>query len=372
MAEIPRTSRAAVLREFGQPITIEEFAVPELDPGALLMRVDSATVCGTDVHIQHGRLPAARLPLVLGHESTGTIVASNGRSHDSNDSPLQPGDRIVFVYPWCGTCYWCSIARQPTLCQNARMYGWGPSDVRPYLTGTFADFVYVQPQCRVLKVPDHLDPSVVASTTCALRTVMHAFERLGALGPILSSDTVAILGSGAVGLYATAVALSSGAKSVLLFGAPASRLEIGRRWGASVVADVTATSPGQREALVLENTNGRGADVTIDCAGPVSAFQEALNLTRRGGRVLEIGVGNLAEVPIHPYFFNIKMISVIGSLSGAAPHFYQALQFVDRHKNDFDFAALTVGAFDLLEVNAALAAVADQDLIKPQITTTAR
>lgn len=361
-------TRAAVLREFGAPATVEELEVPELETGALLMEVEAATVCGTDVHIQRGRFPSAQVPLVMGHESVGRVVATNGRYVDSNDQSISVGDRIVFAYPWCGSCYWCTIARQPTLCQSMRMYGWGPSDVHPYLTGTFAEHVYVSPGCKILKVSDDLDAGVVASSTCALRSVMHAFERLGMQGPVLPSDTVAVIGSGAIGLYATAVALASGAGQVILVGAPAERLRIGESWGASEVLDITTTSSEARLERVLALTDGRGADIAIDCAGPVAAFGEALEMTRRGGRVLEIGIGTLEPLEIRPHYFNIKMISVTGSISGDIPHFWRAVRFLERHRQTFDFEALTAGSFSLDNVNEALSAVEEQRLVKPRLT----
>jgi L-iditol 2-dehydrogenase len=366
-AAVPTSTRAAVLRDFDQPLTIEEVPVPDLEPGALLIRVDCATVCGTDVHIQRGRLPAARLPLVAGHESTGTVIATNGRDRDAADRSVGIGDRIVFSYPWCGKCYWCTIARQPTLCESSRMYGWGPMTEGPGLTGTFSEIVYVRPDCQILRVPADLDPAVVASTTCALRSVMHGYERLTQSGPLLASDTVVVLGSGAVGLYASAVARRSGAANVVVFGAPEDRLDIGLAWGADRVADVTATTPEERRDIVLDLTAGRGADVVLDCAGPVAAFEEAMDLARRGGRVVEIGIGTTDAGTIHPYYLNIKMISVVGSVSGAIHHYHQALRFVESNGRHFDFTRLTTGGFSLDDVNQALAGVESQAHIKPHI-----
>lgn len=370
MTAYPSSSLAAVLEDFDQPLTLQEVAVPPLEPGALLMRVDRATVCGTDVHIQRGRLPAARLPLIPGHESVGTVVAASQRDRDANDQPVGVGDRIVFSYPWCGRCYWCTLANQPTLCESARMYGWGPMTESPHLTGTFSEFVYVRPDCQVLRVPDELDPAVVASTTCALRTIMHGFERLTLTGPILPSDTVVVLGSGAVGLYATAVARQSGASNVVLLGAPADRLEIGLSWGADRVADITATDAPARRELVLDVTNGRGADIVVDCAGPVAAFEEAMELARRGGRVVEIGIGTTEPGVIRPHYLNIKMISVIGSVSGSIRHYHRALEFVRSNAATYDFGAINTGRFQLHEINDALAGVESQNHIKPYIQPT--
>ncbi|KAA3636633.1 MAG: alcohol dehydrogenase [Armatimonadetes bacterium] len=372
MATYPKVSLAAVLKEYDQPLVLEELVVPPLEPGAVLMKVECATVCGTDVHIQRGRLPGAQIPLIAGHESVGTVIAMSGRDRDANDQPISAGDRIVFSYPWCGSCYWCTIAGQPTLCEATRMYGWGPMTESPHLTGTFSELVYVRPECNILRVPEELDPAVVASTTCALRTIMHGFERLTQTGPVLPTDTVAIMGSGAVGLYATAVARRSGAAKVILLGAPQDRLEIGSSWGADQVVDITATSAEERRDIVMCLTNGRGADIVLDCAGPVAAFEEAMELTRRGGRVVEIGIGTTDPGTISPYYLNIKMISVTGSVSGAIRHYHRALGFVRSNTGTFDFGLLNTRGFALSDINLALAGVESQEYLKPYIEPSRR
>lgn len=174
MSVLPRVSQAAVLVDYNQPLELRELAVPPLEPGAILVKVEAATVCGTDVHVFHGKLTQiSQLPLVPGHEIVGRIVQLGvGRERDAADQPLRVGDRIVWAYPWCGRCYYCTIARQPTLCPNAKMYGYGPCDVPPHLIGGFSECVYVRPACHVVIAPEELDVRVVASATCALRTIV--------------------------------------------------------------------------------------------------------------------------------------------------------------------------------------------------------
>ena len=144
-------------------------------------------------------------------------------------------------------------------------------------------------------------------------------------------------------------------------------VEIGRAWGADRTADITTTSMDERRQIVLDITNGRGADIVIDCAGPVAAFEEAMELTRRGGRVLEIGIGTTDPGKISPYYLNIKMISVIGSVSGTIRHYHRALEFVRANRETFDFGAINTGRFELDQVNEALAGVESQAEIKPYI-----
>ncbi len=114
MSDIPRTSRAAVLVDYNKPVEIREIEIPPLEPGAILVKVEAATICGTDVHISHGKLTQfSQVPLVPGHEIVGRIVTlGEGRERDAADRPLRIGDRIIWAYPWCGQCYYCTIARQ--------------------------------------------------------------------------------------------------------------------------------------------------------------------------------------------------------------------------------------------------------------------
>ncbi|MDP2728386.1 MAG: zinc-binding dehydrogenase, partial [Dehalococcoidia bacterium] len=360
---------AAVLAEYNQPLEIREMPIPELEPGALLVRVDAATICGTDVHISHGQLTQfSKLPLIMGHEIVGTIVALRGREKDAADQPLREGDQIVWAYPWCGECYWCTIARQPTLCPNAQMYGWGPCDKPPYLLGGLADYAYVRPKCHVLKVPEGLDPAVVAAATCSLRTVVHGFERLGMLGGIGIQETTVIMGCGPVGLWALALSVVSGAAKTIVIGAPTRRLQVAKKWGADVTIDLEEISdPDKRQEIILGLTEGRGADLVIECAGPAAAFQEGLELVRRGGRVLVIGSTDPNPITIHPTAFNLKMISVVGLLSGAIPHYYKALQFLKNNWQRFPFTDMISNVYSLDQVNQALKSMDAFQEVKPAI-----
>lgn len=354
----PTTARAAVLADYRTPIEVRELPVPALDEDALLVRVEAATMCGTDVHIADGGFATtgnSRLPLVLGHEIVGRVVALGAqRRTDSLGRPLGEGDLIAWAYPWCDRCYWCTIAKQPTLCPNADMYGWGPSDVHPYLTGGFAEYCYVKPRCRTVLVPPGLPLPLAASATCALRTVVHAFETLGALR---STDTVVVQGAGPVGLYALAYAQIMGAARVLVIGAPAGRLEVARRWGAVDVVDVQATTVEERRERILGITDGRGADVVVECAGVAAAFTEGMDLVRRGGRYLVVGAADPEPSAVHALHFNLRQITVTGSISADISHYHRALEFLTLHGGRFDFSAVLGETFDLATVDDALDAV---------------
>lgn len=368
MSEIPHTSRAAVLVNYNQPVEIREIEIPPLEPGAILVKVEASTICGTDVHMRHGRLTQfSKVPLVMGHEITGRIVKlGEGREKDAAEQPLRIGDRIVWAYPWCGKCYYCTIARQPTLCPNTRMYGWGPCDQHPYLTGGFAEYVYVRPLCHVVKAPEELNAQVVASATCAFRTVVHGFEKFGGLG---IQDSVLILGCGPVGLYALAMAIVSGAAKTIVVGAPKKRLELAKKWGADHTVNIEeVTDAEERKKMILDLTEGRGPDVVIECAGPSAAFKDGLEVIRRGGRFLVIGQTDPTPVSIVPSLINLRNIEIVGVLSASVPHFYKAMQFLKNNQKRFSFNDIISNTYRLEEVNTALNSMEQLQEIKPAIS----
>lgn len=372
MSEMPHASRASVLNEYDTDPAVQEIPVPEVGPGGVLIKVEASTMCGTESHVAHGMLsnPAgvfqSKPPIILGHEIVGRVVKlGEGRTVDALNRSLGEGDMVAFTYARCGSCYWCTIAGQPTLCENSALnYGYGPADQYPYLTGGFSEYVYALPQCKIVKVPDNLDPAVAASATCAFRTIVHAFERIGQLQ---TSDTVVIQGSGAVGLFAVAHARQSGAAKVIVIGNPADRLAIAEKWGADETMDFTEVGPETRQARVLQATEGRGADVVVECSGAQGALEESLRLVRRGGKVALVGVGAPKPAGIDVTAFVTREISLLGSAGGDIVHYYRALQFMSDFADKYSFADLLGGRYGLADVPLALAAIRSQTEIKPVI-----
>ena len=368
MSDLPKTSRAAVLRAPRERVEIREIELLPPEPGALVTQVEAATVCGTDVHIWQGDVQP-EWPVGLGHEMVGRIAALGaGVSRDSADEPLQIGDRIVWAYPWCGKCYYCTVARQPTLCVNARMNGWRSAEKHPFLCGGFADYCYILPECRPVKVPDGVDSVVASSATCALRTVVHAFERMDQRGGIGIQPSIAILGTGPVGLYALAMAIVSGASLTISIGAPQARIALATEWGASHTINIDAVPDARERINMVKNlTDGRGADIVIEAAGPTAAFEEGLEMVRRGGRFLVIGATGGRNVQISPRRINRDMVEILGVTSAHVGHFFKAMRFLKNNALRFDFAKMIANRYSLARVNEALEAMASMREIKPAV-----
>jgi L-iditol 2-dehydrogenase len=236
-----RTSRAAVIVKHNAPLVIQEVPIPTLEPGAILVRIVSSTLCGTDVHRWHGPLESSRdsLPIIAGHEPCGIIEEISGARTDILGNPLRPGDRMIWSYVSCGSCYYCSVALQPCICLSRMSWGHNRADRAPYLLGSCAEYMYVPPTCLIVKVPEEVSSNSAAACACAYRTAMHAFDRLGA---IKSHETVLIQGSGPIGIFCSAVAKDASAKQVLIIGAPAPRLTVAKKMGADGILNIDEVS----------------------------------------------------------------------------------------------------------------------------------
>src|SRR5947209_15263136 len=173
---MPATGRAAVFTATGQPLEIREYPVPEPEPGAAVIKISLANVCGSDLHVWRGDLdPVKRgraLPIHQGHEGTGRVAAlGEGLTTDSAGQPLAVGDRVVFAYFYpCGRCRACLTDRE-WACPRRMHYRATSCDHWPHFKGTFGDYFYLYPNHMLFKVPDSLSDALVAGVNCAMAQV---------------------------------------------------------------------------------------------------------------------------------------------------------------------------------------------------------
>jgi L-iditol 2-dehydrogenase len=354
--------RAAVITAHNQPLEIQRVPIPELEPGSLLVKITASTLCGTDVHRWHGPLGGSdSLPIITGHEPCGTVEEMNGERTDILGNPVRKGDRIVWSYVACGSCYYCSVACQPCICRGRASWGHNRCDEHPYLLGSVSEYMYVPSPCLIIKVPDEVSSASAAAAACAYRTVMHGYDRLGA---IKDHETVVIQGSGPLGNFAAAVAKDHGAKQVLVIGAPAHRLEVSKKMGADEVLDMeVVTDARDRRSWVHDRTAGRGADIVIQVANNM-AVPEGLTLLRDGGQFLDIGAGGKASIPVESMPQEMTYLTV---RSGEPRHWLQAIEFLASRRDRFAFDEMISRSYKLEEVNEAMAAMANFEVVKPVI-----
>jgi len=346
--------RAAVLREFEQPLEIRSYPDPNAGPGECVIRVEMAGICGTDVHLWLGQLPIP-IPVILGHETVGRIEQlGSGLEKDWRGEPLRVGDRVCWASSIaCGECYYCRLKAQPTRCLTRKAYGISyNAEESPHLRGGYAEKIHLRAGTALFRIPDSLPTEAVVGAGCALTTAIHGCERC----PVQWGDTVVVQGTGPVGIAALAVAKQSGAARILVTGGPSHRLELAREFGADLVIDIGEADAAERKRRVLAETGGHGADVVIECVGHPEAVNEGLEYCRDGARFLVLGqYANAGNISFNPHTITRKQLQVIGSWGFEPRHVDRALRLLEAAHWKMLFARQITHRFPLEQADEALA-----------------
>ncbi len=267
--------RAVTFQGVGE-VRIEDVPEPELKaPDEAIVRVEASGVCGSDLHIYHGRI-AIEQGFTLGHEYVGTVTAVGDEV-----SRVAEGDRVLGTYcTACGECFFC-LRDDFHKCDYGRVFGHGAT--LGSLQGAQAELLAVpNANLTLRKVPEGMSDDIALFAGDVMGTGFHAVAETG-VGP---DSTVAVLGLGPVGLCAVQAALAEGAAKVIAIDTVSERLELARSLGAEAV-HLTEEDP---RAAVKAATEKRGVDAAIDAVGHPDALNLACRLTRKAGTVSATGV----------------------------------------------------------------------------------
>ena len=349
----------------GQPLRIEERAAPALEPGSALLRTRFSEVCGTDVHLHHGKLAGVPYPIIPGHVSIGEIVEMNGALRDVEGVPFKTGDLVTFldVHETCNACWYCLVAKQSTRCPHRKVYGITYSAVDGLLGG-WADAILMKPGVKMVRIPSGLAPETFIGGGCGLVTALHATD----LAAIRLGESVVILGVGPVGQSAVALSQLSGAGEIVAVGDPSDRLDFARRMGATTTLGLDVPA-ADRISHIRKLTGGRGADVVIEASGAPEAVSQALDAVRDGGRVIVVGqYTDHGDTPINPHQqINRKHVTIKGCWGSDYSHFHRAVAIAARFGERIPWRNLASRRFRLSEAAQALAAVESRDVVKAVI-----
>lgn len=337
------TMKAAVLVAPGR-FEIEARPVPHPDAGEVLLRLDRCGICGTDLHIFHGHYSAEHLPMVPGHEFTGTIAALGPGA-----GPLVPGQKaVVDTNIGCGRCYWCR--RSEILnCPDMRQLG-------IHADGGFAEYLRV-PARLVIPAPDHVPHDVLALTeplACVVRAARKARVRFG--------QSALVLGAGPIGNLHVQLLRTIGAAPIIVFDIAPGRA------AQAVGADVAVSDPAELHGAVMAATDGRGADLVIESVGSAALYRRAQDLVRKGGHIAAFGLtgpDEALELDIQTTI--LRENSVKGSVAGIGENMHDALTLLSHGR--IDTSQFTRASFPLDRIQEAFDTYADRpgDL-KTQIT----
>lgn len=290
------TALAAVFHGVGQPFELREIALPEtLREGELLVRMEVATICGSDLHTVSGKRQEP-LPLILGHEGVG-VVERVGTDIFSGSRPrhrgwsIKEGDRVSFtVADSCGTCPECTLHKLPQKCVSLMKYGHARVDDCTGLNGTYATHILLRRGTHVVKLPEQLTSRVCAPANCALATVVNCLD-MGRLPRYGSNRSAVVQGAGLLGIYAVAwLKKKVGMDSVFCLDVHEERLKTAEQFGA-IPLQVTG---GEEERLersrFIRSLFPRGVDVAVEMTGAKQVISEGVQLLRNGGHYAFAGM----------------------------------------------------------------------------------
>lgn len=307
----------AVLFDAVGSISVGDYADPSLiDPGDAIVRVTTAAICGSDLHLLHGRIPGMREGSPIGHEFVG-VVEQVG----PGVTAVAPGDRVVgsFLIA-CGTCWFCAKGEFNNCDQLwALGYGMFTGD----LDGAQAEQVRVPVADLNLRKVGALTDEQAIFAGDILTTGAYICARAG----IKEGDTVAIIGAGPVGLFTLMNTRAYNPGAVFMVDVAADRLAMAEQLGA-IPVDSNKVNP---VVEIQRRTGERGADVVIECVGQPSAFGLSLDAVRAGGTVAVIGVYTefsydfpLGEV------WRRGITLIMGATCNVQAHWGHALDLVER------------------------------------------
>ena len=349
-----RTGRAAVFHGPGQPFEIRELALPELEPGAVLVRVSLANVCGSDLHFWRGDAPLALPPdgWIFGHEMTGRVAALGaGVTTDSLGQPLREGDRVAYCYFYpCGRCYVC-LHGQRAACPHKIGRATGPGEF-PHWVGAFAEYYYVRPGGFVFRVPDDLPDALVSPVNCALSQVLFGLTRAG----LAFGESVLIQGAGGLGIQAVAVARDMGAGTVIVVDQlrRAARARPGVRRRPHAQPRRGPGPPRPRQAGARLDRLGAAPISRATSSASRRSCRKASRCCATAGRYLEIGcISRGRTVEFDPSSLVWGSKTIIGVVMYDPWVIPRALEFLQRSWDRYPFDRLVSHTYPLDRIDDA-------------------
>lgn len=359
-------ARALLLRLDGTPEALvfrgaagfELVAIPgvELSPGDLLVRIELATVCGSDRHTANG-LREEATPLVLGHEQVGRIVALGPGAPPigADGAQLAVGDRVVWgVAVACGSCPRCRRGL-PQKCLGLRKYGHARIQRGWELSGGFATHVHVVAGSDVVRVPEDIPAEVLAPASCATATVVAAIE---AAGQPIDGELVAVSGCGMLGLTAIAMACAAGATVVGIDPDPRRRRQA-VDFGAAVACE--PGTPALREAIARAARSRRrvagatGFTAAFEMSGANDAVSALLDAAAVGASIVLVGhVFPSPPLLIDPELVVRRLLTLTGVHNYRGEHLVRAVEFL-RTADHEAFGSLVDDTVPLADAAAAIA-----------------
>ncbi len=316
----------------GLPLSVGPCPLVQPETGRVLVRVEAAGVCGSDLHMWQGNVPVRQTPIVLGHEIAGVIVECGAET-----APWEPEDRVIVrAASGCGACARCREG-EDNLCPHQTVLGMDAD-------GGFAQYV-LTPAANLVRLPSEIPFETGAIITDAVATPYHAVETRGQLR---RGESVVIFGCGGLGTHAIQIARLLGAAVVVAVDVRPGALDRARALGANAAID--SREEGAHKA-VQRLTEG-GADLALDFVGRPETASQALRSLRPGGRLVIVGMGQEPIILPPPALFAWREQAALGSFGSTRRDLDEVIGLVQSGR--LDLSGSVTGRFPLSAVNEAL------------------
>ena len=344
--------KAAICREFGAPLSIEDVTLDPPGPNEVKVRIVATAICHSDTSAMHGDW-GGRLPMLAGHETAG-VVEEVGEEV----SAVKPGDRVVVsLLRACGRCYYC-LAGAPNLCN-----GTFASDSEPHLrtadgepvvrrfpTASFADYTVVD-QSQVVPVPEAIPLDRAALLACGVLTGVGAVVHTAR---VEAGASVVVIGTGGVGVNAVQGARLAGARRIIAVDMLDNKLAIAKTFGATHTVNA-----GQDDARkqIFELTDGRGADYVFVTVGSTAAIAQGQTFLRPRGTLTIVGIPpRTATVQLSPLHIAMAEQRILGSYMGSGRLAADVPWLVDLYlQGRLKLDDLITARYPLDQINEAIA-----------------
>ncbi len=361
---IPTTAHVAMLTDT-KKIEVKELPIPPLGDDDILIKVEGAGICGTDVH-EWKSDPFGLIPVILGHEGTGEVVAvGKNIKVDTAGKPLKVGDKIVTSVISCGDCYACRMVPGRTnLCDNQGVFGLigdkrGESEGNR-VNGWFADYMVIKGGlgATYFQVNElDLKQRMILELACVC---VHALERGQKTGLLNFGSKVLVQGCGPVGLVMITVLRAAGINHIVAVDGNEDRLKVAEKMGAKTT--ICFRRPDEdtlekRVAKVKAIANGVGVDFAYQCTGAPVAAADIYSYIRRGGGMCEMGFFvNNGEYQVNPHFAMCnKEIDIVGSWDYSAEDYPKTVAFLKQCREmNIPIEDLITHSFPLDKMNEAM------------------
>jgi propanol-preferring alcohol dehydrogenase len=325
--------KALRLTEPGRPLKAQEIEVRPPGPRDLLVRVKAAGICHSDAHYRGGFLTASQLPVTLGHEVAGLVESVGVKVAD-----FRQGDRVCLHYlVTCGHCLYCKSGTEQ-FCQTGQMIG-------KHRDGGYAEFIVV-PERSAFHLPVEIPFEQGAIMMCSSATSLHALHK----ARLRAGETVAIFGSGGLGISAIQIAKALGAAEVFAVDINRQKLQLAERFGA-IAINSSDEDPVEE---IRARTAGRGADVALELVGLPTTMRQAVQSLAILGRAALVGLTE-KTLEIAPYAEILnKEAEIIGTSDHLASEIPALLDLAVSGQLDLSDGVIRTIPLDTWAVNLAL------------------